>query len=649
MTDSTETSGIDPQRADRFRIGEWQVEPGLHQLTGAVGTRKLEPRVMDLLVFLACHAGRTVTRERLVAEVWHGAAVIDAAITRAVSALRSALGDDAQSPRYIRTVPRRGYQLIADVGPATPTIRPDNGVPPATSDRRGAGWIATGVGVLLVLFAAAVVLGRLEQPRRGTLASDSLAVAPQEVIDSIAVLPLDGDESASRQDYFAQGMTEALSTDLAKVPALRVIAPTSVRKLRTLTPTEIGRRLDVDAVLHGSVREDGQAVLLNLQLLRTTNGEVLWAESYHQSIGEIFALQWKITRDVIRHIEIELADREGRHVASGEAIDPQAFHHYLKGRYFWSRRTAESLIRSREHFEAAVALEPRYALAWAGLADALLQLVNYDVLRSLQALPIALDAAERAVMLGPNEPEGYSALGLAKLHGSWDLEGAEAAYRTAIALGPAYANVRQFLAELLSITGRHEEALQEIELAWRLDPLSPVIHGVWGLVLHGAGRFEEMLEKSAESLRLDPSMRWLYRYRAYALERLGRIPEATDEVEKLAIQSPERTAALRAALDAEGLAAYYSWELEAYARAYRKPTLIAEAHAGLGQDEQALVWIERAMVERGEYFLHLYRSPAFDRLRADPRLGPRLAALGLEIPWLPSSTRPHPAGHGTPR
>ncbi len=636
MTDSPETSAIDPQRADRFQIGEWLVEPGLHQIQGTAGIRRLEPRVMDLLVFLACHAGRTVSRERLVAEVWHGAAVIDAAITRAVSALRSALGDDAQAPRYVRTVPRRGYQLIIDVTPATPTeSHPGMEPPPPASRSSKAGRIAAGVGLVLVLFATAAVLGRLDQPSTRGQGGRPQAENPPTVIDSIAVMPLEGADPALADDYFAQGMTEALSTDLAKIPALRVIAPASVRTLRTLTPFEIGQRLDVDAVLRGSVREEGQAVLLNLQLLDTRNGEVLWAESYHQSIGEVFALQWKITRDVIRHIEIELADREAPRYASGRAIDPQAFHHYLKGRYFWSRRTAESLIRSREHFEAAVALEPEYALAWAGLADALIQLVNYDVLRSQGALPDALAAAERAVRLAPEQPEGHSALGLATLHANWDLDGAEDAYQRAIALGPAYANVRQFHAELLSITGRHEEALREIELAWSLDPLSPVIHGVWGLVLHGAGRFEEMLEKSAESLRLDPGMRWLHRYRAYALERLGRMSEATDEVERLAIQSPERTAALRAALDVDGVAAYYRWEFEAYAGVYRQPTLIAEAHAGLGQDEQALVWIERAMVERGEYFLHLYRSPAFDRLRADPRLGTRLAALGLEIPWPP--------------
>lgn len=606
-----------------FCVGRWRVEAGLNQLSSDGEARHVEPRVMELLVFLAESPGVTLSREQILETVWQGAAVVDAVLPRAVSELRAALGDDARDPRFVQTVPRRGYRLIAPVTPVSSHM-------PAKYRK------------LALLTAALVAAGAvLVMLIPGILRDSALQAVNSSVqIESVAVLPLEESTPVGRP-FFAQGLTDSLTTSLARSRVVRVVSPRSVRGREDLDPQSLGVSLGVDAVLFGSVLHDEDDVGLTLELIATEDGTVLWAGNFRQPMRNVLALQAEIARQVVREIQgqIQGSERQGTAArAAGRAgsrddesvVDPEAFERTLEARYYLSLRTGDGLRRSRELFERALLADREYAPAWAGLAECHVQLVNYLSLTPGQAYPAAREAAERAVALDPNSPESHAALGLVVLHQDWDLEAAEAAYRRAISLGPSYATAHQLYAELMSFQGRHDEALRMIRTARELDPFSPLLQAVEGVLLLGAGRYEESAALLGRVYDLDHSLVWTRRQRAYAFERMGRMREAIAERTALTFAEGESARRLRALTEQDGLRGFYRWSLTRPDLEDLPATLRAEYLAGAGEDEQALLWIDRAVEDKGEYLLHLHRSPAFDRLRDHPRFRGPLEAAGVD-------------------
>ncbi len=604
---------------ERFRIGDWSVEPDLDQVSRADQCRRLEPKLMELLVYLAERPGQTIARDEILGAVWDGKAVIDAVLTRGISEIRQTLGDDPQQPRFIQTVPRKGYRLIAAVTAAPDAAAPNAvaALPAASAGSRAAarrlsGWLAGGALLVVVtLFAS----------RYFPAGNEDRSVRWR----SIAVLPFDNHSGDSRQEYLAAGMTEALITELAQIRGLRVISRTSVQQYRGAARPlpAIGRELGVETIVVGSVLEAGDRVRITVQLILAESDEHLWAESFDRDTGDVLALHAEIAHAVLREIRVHLSPREQQRLTRPGTTDAEAHRLYLKGRYYWNRRTVADMRASVALFEQAIERDPGYARAHAGLADAYLQLSNYYAMPPREAFPRARQAVERALEIDPYLAEAHATQGAVAVNQDWNFIAAEEAFRRALRLGPGYVTAHQWYAELLSFLGRHDEALAEIAKAWELDPFSPLINAAWGQRLSAAGRFREALERFRDTLELEPRFAWIYREMAYAFTELGEHDRAVAarlrEMETRGVADD----ALRRAVEDRGMRGFWSWHRDRLTRrrstAWVPAALLAEAHAGAGDREQALGWFESAVEEGGEVLLHLRRSPAFAELSSEPR------------------------------
>lgn len=598
--------------ATRFEVGDWLVDPGLSEIRRDGRLIRLEPKVMELLAFLAGNAGETVSREDLLDAVWPGQHVVEGVLTRAASQLRQALGDDAAQPSYLQTVPKRGYRLIAPVRPETV----QNPTASSTGAPQGRPWILATTMILVALVALAVI-------RLRAVPSEE----PEEPV-SIAVLPLLNLADDASQEYFSLGMTEALITELAKVSGLRVVSRTSVMRFREtdLSLPEIARELGVSTLLEGSVLQADGRVRITTQLIRAETDDHLWAESYDRELADVLTLQSDIARAVVREIEVRLTPIEEARLAAAGRVDAETHRWYLKGRYHWSLRTPEDLALGRDFFKQAIARDPTFAPAWAGLADALVHLSGYSHLPPQQAFPQARDAALEALRLQPDLAEAHASLALVDFTLDWDAPSAEASFLRAIELKPSYATAHQWYSELLSLVGRHQEALVEAELARQLDPFSPIVRAAVGQRLNAAGRYAAAVETLGDALNLQPKLAWAHRERAWALSRLGRDDEALraheEEMRQRGLTTHELEA-LQAATGESGMRGFWGWQAARLGRlavaGWVPAILWAEAYAGAGDTERALDWLERAAEERGLFLPHIKRSPAFDSLREHPR------------------------------
>ena len=610
----TETPAEKDRLPVRFEVGEWLVDRGLNEIRQGEKAVRLEPKVMRLLVRLAERAGETVSREELLDSVWPEQHVIEGVLTRAASQLRQALRDSAREPAYLQTIPKRGYRLIAPVRHADPS--PEETVGADTPGRR---WLWLAAAATLAVIAAAIVSTRAPPET-----APEIGEPP-----SIAVLPLLNLAEDPTQDYFSLGMAEALTAELARVSGLRVVSRTSAMRFQetSLSLGEIARELGVSALVEGSVLLVEDRVRITVQLVEAETDEHLWAESYESDLADVLTLQREIARDVARESEVHLTPREEARLTAKTPVDAELLRLYLRGRYHWSLRTPQDLARSRAYFEQLIGRDPAFAPAWAGLADTLVQLYGYSYLPPQEAFAPAREAAREALRLDDQLAAAHASLGLVEFNLEWDAQAAEAAFRRAIELEPSYAPAHQWYSELLSLVGRHEEALARIELAWGLDPFSPIVSAARGQRLNAAGRYSDALARFDEALEMQPRLAWVHRERAFALARLGRPGEALEarlEEMRLRDLEPGELESLEAAAERFGMTGFWRWHSARLERMgsgrWIPAVLVAEAHAGLGDRESALDWLERAADERGLYLPHLLRSPAFDGLRTEPRL-----------------------------
>lgn len=610
-----------------LRIGDWTVWPDLNRIARAGEQRLLEPRAMDLLVFLARHAGTTCSREQILDGVWGTRALVDGVVTKTVSDLRRALDDDVQAPVYVQTVSRRGYRLIAATQRAAPDAGQAADRTPAAPHRRQA--VGTRLG--LAAFAAALVLvlvfvSAWVRRDRGS-GDDAVALPAIGAIGVRSFVPLGDNEHA----YLAHGIAEQLAIALAQGGTLRVYGPAA----RDGDGWE-GAQAAVDAVLAGSLWQQGGRLRLGLHLSDSEGGRMLWAWQRDFTPAETFTVVAEAVNRVARAVgrpgtALPKLDERGSHAAG-------AYLAYVRARELLRERGREDLLQARDLFADAVASDPDFALAHAGLAETWLALVNYRVLPRDEGFRAARAAAEQAMALDADLPESNRSLGWVLLNADWNLAGAQTLFERATALDPGDASGHQLLAECLSIQGKHEAAAQAIERALDRQPGSPLMQAVAGLVAHAGGRHEDALVRFERAARLEPRFTWLHRYRADALVRLGRRDAALaarlDLVAAEGATAPAR-AELAAATEAAGLDGYWRWQLRQLERQQAageavEPSLLAEAAAANGEVERPLALVERIVVERGEYFLQLRHSPAFDRLRSDPRYRTLLARAGLD-------------------
>jgi TolB-like protein/Tfp pilus assembly protein PilF len=460
-------------------------------------------------------------------------------------------------------------------------------------------------------------------------------------IESLAVLPLDNLSHDPEQDYFADGMTEELITDLAKISALRVISRTSVmRYRRTEKPlSQIAQELNVDGVVEGSVQRSGNRVRITAQLIQAATDKHLWAESYERDLRDVLSLQDEVARAIASEIKVKLTPQEQTRLASARPVNPEAHGLYLKGRYYWNKRTPETLKKSLEYFQQAIEKDPGYAPAYAGLADSydMLGAGSYRVLPPKEAYPKAEAAAMKALELDSTLAEAHTSLGWSKWVFDWDWQGAEREYKQAIELNPNYANAHHWYAGYLLDMGRYTEAIGEDRKAESLDPLSLIISADLGdEALGPAGLYDQEMEQCRKTLEMDPNFAQAHMCLADSYVRKGMHKEAIAEFEKaieLSAGSLVYVSALGSTYARAGRrddAIKILNELKARSKqGFVAPDNFASIYAGLGDKDQAFAWLEKAYEERTDAIIGVSAEPWFDPLRSDPRFQELLRRVGL--------------------
>jgi len=604
------------QRIVRFGVFEVDLRGGELRQQGV--RIKLQEKPFQVLARLLEHPGEVVTREELRERLWPGDTFVDFdhSLNIAIAKLREALGDSADAPHFVETLPRRGYRFIYPVEkPGAPTQTPRYWP-------RGL-WIAA---LVLVALALGLVSSNVSGLRDRLLGRP----APGE-ITSIAVLPLANLSGDTEEDYFSDGMTDALITELGQISALRVISRQSVMQYKgTHKPLpEIARELNVDAVMEGSALHEGERVRITAQLVQAVPERHLWAESYERDLSSVLSLQREVARAIAGEIRVTLTQQEQARLARAHLVNPEAYEAYLKGRYHWNKRTPENIKKGLAFFEQAIAIDPAYAVAYAGVADSLIiDNASYIGLSPEEVLRRATAAATKALELDDTLAEAHTSLAVILSTRYWDWAGAEREYKRAIELSPGYSTAHQWYAEFLSYAGRHDEALAQIGLAREIDPTSLVINAEVGTLRVFASRLDEGIEQLGRTLELDPTFFLAHAAlgRAYMRKKLHK--EAIAEFGKA-----EAKALLAHAYAVTGERAEARKILDEVERlwkqGYAPATDMAKVYAGLQETDQAFAWLEKAYEARDPNLIMIDVEPEYDSLRSDPRFRSLLTRMNF--------------------
>jgi TolB-like protein/DNA-binding winged helix-turn-helix (wHTH) protein/Flp pilus assembly protein TadD len=631
----------------QFRFGVFEMDLRAGVLLKHGLRVRLQEQPFQLLAMLAEHSGEVVTREELQKKLWQADTFVDFdhGLNKAISKIREALGDSAESPRFVETVARRGYRFLAEVKvvDTAPSRSPELATLPHTVPEAGdrgdlAGKPAmpkhflsslawkTSAFVLLLLVVS-VSAWKLHSWNR-----------PSFVIRSLAVLPLESLSNDASQDYFADGMTDELISDLGQISALRVISRTSViayKHARKPLP-QIARELNVDAVVEGSVLRSGDQVRITAQLIEASTDKHLWSQSYQGELRDTLALQNQVARAIADQIRVNVNPQEQAALKSVKVVDPQAYQSFLKGRYFWNKRTADGLKVALAYFKQATDEDPKYAQAYSGLADtySLLGDWQYAVMTPKEALPKAKAAAIKALELDSTLGEAHNSLAFCLDGFDWDFDSAGKEFRRAIELNPSYATAHHWYAWHLSLLGRYDEAIAEMRKAENLDPLSLIINADLAEVLVLAHSYDESIRQSRKTIEMDPNFALAHNQLAQAYLQTQMHVEAVAELQK-AVQlsggSPTAVANLARAYVASGKRSEAVNLLNDLKRrsspVSSHASEIAVIYAALGDMDQAMNWLEKGYEERFNPGVLL--RPGFDTLRSDPRFQDLVRRVGL--------------------
>jgi TolB-like protein/DNA-binding winged helix-turn-helix (wHTH) protein/Flp pilus assembly protein TadD len=628
-------------------FGVFELDPRAGELRKHGLRVRLQEQPFQVLAMLLEHPGEVVSREELKKRLWPADTFgdFDHGLNKAINKLRDALGDSAESPRFVETIARRGYRFLAEVrvvGAAPVRSAELAHRPPSALEGGGpsslAGTLASARRPLpsrawrasmfvVLLLAASLAAWKVHPWGR-----------PSPVIRSLAVLPLESLSSDPSQDYFADGMTDELISALGQISALRVISRTSVmayKHARKPLP-QIARELNVDAVMEGTVLRAGERVRITAQLIQASADTHLWSQSYEGELRNALALQNRVARAIADQIRVNLNPTEQAALTHVKIVDPQAYEFYLKGRYFWNKRTAAGLKLALTYFNQAIDQDPTYAPAQSGLADtyALLADWEYGVMTPKEALPKAKAAAIKALELDSTLGEAHNSLAFCLDVFDWDLDAAGREFQRATELNPSYATAHQWYASHLIVLGQNEAAIAEMRQAQELDPLSLIISADLADFLVIAGSLDESILESRKAIEMDPNFALAHNQLGQAYLQEHRLDEAVAELQKgvqLSEGSPTIMANLARAYVASGKRSHaveLLGELMKRSNAsYSHASEIAMIHVALGDTDQAMDWLERAYEERFNPSVLL--RPGFDPLRSDPRFLDLLRRIGI--------------------
>ncbi len=620
-----------------YEFGPFQLDPVEHLLTRHGQPVPLTPRAFAALLVLISKSGHLVSKDELMKSIWGDAFVEEGNLTVTISMVRKALGEEGGERKYVQTVSKSGYRFVGDVHevevvePAPAPEVPPPAVPVATTalSRPSRRWVFM-LGTAAILLAAGIGIGV-------GLFRTRLSAAPTTV-RSLAVLPFHDLAGNTSRDYLGLGIADALITKLGNTGQIAVRPTTAVLKYAhaLADPLAAGREQAVDAVLDGRIQSFPDRIRVTVQLVRVADGASLWAGAFEQTPQQFFALEDAVADRIAEAIAPHLSAKEKERLARAYTQNRKAYQLYLEGRYFWNRRTEDGLRRSIDYFRGAIAEDPNYALAYAGLADAYALLSPFSVEPARQASPDAKAAALKALQLDNSLAEAHASLAITTFFDEWNLTAAEREFRRAIQLNPSYAMAHGWYGLNLAAMGRLNEALDQMRRAQELDPLSMILNTNVGWIHYLSRRYDEAIAAYQKTLDMDP-------YFARTRTRLGLTyilkgapADAIRELEeskRLAGEDPyvagllgyartltgdQRTG--RAVLD----------ELTGRAqREYVPPFSIALVCIALGDKDRAIEWLGKAADARDTSMVYARTDPALDPIRSDPRFGALLQRMGF--------------------
>ena len=682
--------------ATKLRFGDFELDVAGYELSRQGRSIKLERIPMELLLLLVERRGQLVARDDILEKLWGKDVFLDVdnSINTAISKIRVALKDNPEDPAFIKTIPGKGYRFIASItvllegraASAQSAVLEHSGDGPKgeTANRleRNNPELTQGVKSILSPVAASLdgpppaadtsadrlVSGIRSRPRIWWLWPSALGLilaaglagwnwrdslrrvmrpSPPPVIHSLAVLPLENLTGDSSQEFFADGMTDALITDLAQIGALRVISRTSIMRYKgTRKPLpEIARELGVDGIVEGTVVRSAGRIRITSQLIYAPADQHVWAHSYERDIGDLVALQGEVAQAIAGEVRVALTPEQRTRLNARVSTNPDAYEAYLRGRYYWNLRTPAAIRKSIEFFQQAVEKDRDFSLAYAGLADAYNFGNILGVMTPTESAPEAKAAATQALVLDPQLAEAHSALGLVKSHYDFDFPGAQREFLTALELNPNYANAHLFYAgAYLTPMGRHEDAIAEMKKALELDPLSLPLNNMMANTYLWAGDYEKSLQQFRHTIEMDPTFPLVHMFFANLLEEMGKYDEAIMETQRgelLFGASPERARAQAAefqkALQVGGPHLYWQENLELTLKDHEQAGThyftaidVADAYARAGDKENAFKWLKKSYEDREGQAITLLRwLPAFKNLQSDPRFPDLLKQMGL--------------------
>jgi TolB-like protein/tetratricopeptide (TPR) repeat protein len=546
----------------------------------------LPPKVVELLLALVQAAGRVLTREQLLQQLWPNAVVEEGSLTSHISLLRKALAADGNGGEFIETLPKRGYRFVA------PMKRAGSDAPESGARR-----------------------------------------------DMLVVLPFENLTSGDKYDYFSDGLTEEMITELARLSPehLGVIARTSAMQFKSTTKSigQIGGQLGVSHVLEGSVRRAGERVRITAQLIRVSDETHLWAQSYERGLHDVLGVQAEVARAVSQEIQIKLTphDKQRLHPEKRRSINPQAYELYLRGRHFWYRRTEEGMRKSIECFEEALRYDPSFAAAYDGISDAHTMLACRGITPAVESFHKAKTAAREAVRIEPELGEGYASLAHVRLH-DWDWVGLESDFRRSMELDPGYAIAHYWYAEYLMAMGRTAEALDRVQHSRELDPLNSVINASVGMIHYLAHDYDGALVALRRGLEVDPTHYVSHLRVGLVCLQKNLANEAIDAMRQAVMHSGGSTEALAGLAQAHAVAGdtpamtRIIKELGESGHRYVSPYNVARSYGAIGDKQRALEWLERAYQEHNPDLIELAREPSFASLRSDPKFRELMTRIG---------------------
>ena len=601
-----------------YAFGPFRLDPVQRLLFREGEVVSLTPKALDTLLALVESRGTLLTKDELLDKVWPGTFVEEVTLAKNISTLRKAIGEAPGGGEYIETHSKRGYRFVAEVRNVEPVA---TAVASGSAELDPAPPLLTRKATITWRFAAVILAFLFLIGAAGLWYRGRPAESPAGGKIMLAVLPFENLSGDPDEEYFSNGLTEEMITQLGRLEPdrLGVIARTSAMQYKAAHKDvrQIGSELGVDYLLEGSVRREGNRVRIAAQLIQVRDQSHQWAENYDRDLRDILAVQSEVAAAIARQIRLQLTPAEHARLQNARAVNPEAYENYLKGRFFWNKRTVEGHQKAIEYFLKAVALDPDYGQAYAGLADAyaLLGSAPNLVLPRREAMDRARAAAEKALRLDDSLADAHTSLGFVEMHFDWDFAGAEKEFQRAVALNPGYATAHHWYAYDLVALARLDDALAEIRRAQQADPLSVIISTDVGEMLLLARRDDAAIVQLRKTLEMDPDFSHAHWLLAWAYHNKGQSKEFIGELEK----SRRAASALGILCALQGKRAEARGILARLEKAYGSALDGAGIYVWLGDTNGAFAALDRGFKDRDGGLILMRFTPVLEPIRSDAR------------------------------